>query len=225
MVAPATTAMVMEERKHGSEEELEYYSLNERVYARLAPFYELVTLPIVRVRREVTAIAGVDSRSRVLDVATGTGAQARAFAERASEVVGIDLSESMLRVARAKNRFANLTFRRCDANELPFADGSFDVSCISFALHEMPGSIREGVLAQMACVTKRGGAVLIVDYGRRCDRFGDVLDAVVKLYEGERYAEFIRSDLPGLLRRSAIDVRDDRTTLLGAVRIVTGCRR
>lgn len=117
------------------------------------------------------------------------GAQARAFAEKAREVVGIGLSESMLRIARARSRFANLTFGRADATALPFDDGCFDVSCIWFALRETPPGIRERVLAEMARVTRRNGAVFVVDYGRRRGRLGDVLHRSVKLYEGAHYAE------------------------------------
>jgi demethylmenaquinone methyltransferase/2-methoxy-6-polyprenyl-1,4-benzoquinol methylase len=131
---------------------------------RLAPFYDATMFPLRRLRREVVARSGVDHRSRVLDVATGTGAQAKAFAQRAGEVVGVDLSEAMLRVARKKCRAANLKLLRADATALPFGDGEFDVSCISFALHEMPPTIRARTLLEMARVTKPGGCVIVVDY-------------------------------------------------------------
>jgi ubiquinone/menaquinone biosynthesis C-methylase UbiE len=216
---------LMEERLNRTDEEREYYALNKRVYAVFAPFYDFVTFPIGKLRRQVAVAACVDARSRVLDVATGTGAQARAFAEKAGEVIGIDLSEVMLRIARRKNRFPNLTFQQADATELPFGDASFDVSCISFALHEMPRSIRERTVAEMARVTKSGGTVLVVDYGPPRNAFGKVLFQLVKLYERDRYVDFIRSDLPALLREAGIEVGDDRAVLLGAVRIVTGSRR
>lgn len=220
----AEPARRMEERFDPTDEEREYYSLNKRVYAIFAPFYDFVTFPISRLRREVAAGAGVDARSRVLDVATGTGAQARAFAEKAGEVVGIDLSEPMLRIARRKHQFPNLTFRLADATKLPFGDASFDVSCISFALHEMPRSIRERTVAEMARVTKPGGTVIVVDYGPPRDAFGGVLYRLIKLYERDRYVDFIRSDLRALLQRMGIEARDERSVLLGAVRIVTGSR-
>ena len=214
----------MEARSNRTDEERAYYSLNERVYATFAPFYDLVTFPIGKIRREVAAGAGLDARSRVLDVATGTGAQARAFAEKAAEVVGIDVSEPMLRIARRKNRLRNLTFEQADATELPFGDASFDVSCVSFALHEMPSSIRERTIAEMARVTKRGGTVLVVDYAPPRDAFGRVLSRIVQLYEPASYVDFIRTDLRALLQRMGIAVRNECFVLHGAVRIVSGCR-
>lgn len=205
-------------------EEQHYYALNARVWPFAAPFYDAIVLPLRKVRREVSDMVAVDARSRVLDVATGTGAQARAFAEKAGEVVGIDISESMLRIARRKNHAPNLTFRNADATELPFPDASFDVTCISFALHEMPESIRERALAEMVRVTRPGGSIITVDYGRPPGRWGDTLYHVVKLYEGETYADFVARDRRALLRRAGVEVLDDHSLLLGAVRIVSGVR-
>lgn len=93
-------------------EEREYYSLSARVYSKLAPFYDLTVYGIRRLRREVAALTEVGAGSRVLDVATGTGEAALAFAENGAAVVGIDPSEAMLRVTRRKNRFRKLSFVR-----------------------------------------------------------------------------------------------------------------
>jgi ubiquinone/menaquinone biosynthesis C-methylase UbiE len=113
----------MDERDAGQEER-EYYSLSRRVYEVFASFYDAVVFPIRGLRRKVASLVELRPGSRLLDVATGTGAQAFAFAEKAREVVGIDLSEAMLRIARRKNRFPNITFQQADAAELPFEDGT-----------------------------------------------------------------------------------------------------
>ncbi len=206
-------------------EERRYYALNRNVYGgAFSRFYDALVSPIQRLRHAAARMGGIDAHSRVLDVATGTGAQARAFARIAGEVVGIDLSEAMLRVARRKSRSPNLTFRQGDASQLPFPDGRFDVSCISFALHEMPPSIRERVAPEIARVTRPCGTILVIDYGMPPHALGRVLCRLVRLYERDHYAEFIRSDLRGLLRRSGIEVRDERPLLQGLIRIVRGSR-
>ncbi len=194
------------------------------MYAIFAPFYDLVTFPIGKLRRELAVVAGVDARSRVLDVATGTGAQARAFAEKAGEVIGVDLSEAMLRVARWKKRLPNLSFRQADATELPFGDASFDVSASRSPSTRCRGASANRTIKEMAKVTKPGGTVLAVDYGPPRDAFENVIARVVKLYERDHYEDFIRSDLCALLERTGIEVREERRSLLGAVRIVTGSR-
>jgi ubiquinone/menaquinone biosynthesis C-methylase UbiE len=211
-------------RPPSTDEERAYYAWSKRVYAAFAPFYDLVASPLRSVRGKVAAIAALDARSRVLDVATGTGSQARAFAEKAGEVVGIDLSEAMLHIARKKNRASNLTFCQGDAAELPFEDGRFDAASVSFALHEMPVSIRERVLKEMIRVTKPGGMLVVVDYGRPPGAVGGVFHLLVKLLEGDQYVNFMRSDLLGILRRAGIEMPTERRELFGAVRIVTGFR-
>ena len=161
----------------------------------------------------------------MLDVATGTGQQAFAFAEKAGEVVGVDLSEAMLRVARRRNRFTNVSFQQADAAELPFEDGSFDASCVSFALHEMPSSVRERVVREMARVTRPGGSITIVDYGLPLGRITSALAYhVVKLYEHAHYAGFVKSDWRGLLEGAGVGITEDRPALRGFARILIGRR-
>jgi ubiquinone/menaquinone biosynthesis C-methylase UbiE len=64
---------------------------------------------------------------RALDVGTGTGDGALALARRfpEAEVVGVDLADGMLELARRKA--PQLRFERADASRLPFPDGSFEL--------------------------------------------------------------------------------------------------
>jgi ubiquinone/menaquinone biosynthesis C-methylase UbiE len=217
--------MPTEEQNGRTEEERAYYSLNRKVFGSLASWYDPVVRPIRRLRREVASMLDIGPGSRVLDVATGTGEQAFAFAEKGFEVVGIDLSDAMLNVARRKNRTSNVTFRAADATELPFEDRTFDASCISFALHEMPRSIREKVVREMARVTKAGGAIVVVDYALPQNVLASaIVYRLVGLYERDTYAEFVRSDLDALLEGAGVEVHEHRKALLGATRIVAGRR-
>lgn len=214
------------DRREQTKDERAYYSLSGRFYATFAPFYDAATAPFRKLRREVAdrVVPGPDAM--ILDVATGTGAQALAFAGKARAVVGIDLSDAMLSVARRKNRFANVTFQKADATSLPFEDASFDASCVSFALHEMPSSVRERVVREMARVTKPGGTVTIVDYGLPQNRAASFLVYhVISLYERPYYASFVRCDLDALLASAGVDALEDRPALLGAARIITGRKR
>lgn len=206
-------------------EERAYYTFSRRAYRVFAPFYDAVTVPLRRLRPEVAVLAAVGPGVRVLDVATGTGAQAIAFAERGGDVVGADLSPAMLRLARKKNHLPNLVFEQADAAALPYADGGFGVTCISFALHEMPGTVRQRVLAEMARVTRPGGKVVVVDYGLPHNAVARALFyRFVKLYEGESYAKFMKADLHAALEQAGLVVRDDRSALAGAARIIVASR-
>src|SRR5690348_15622964 len=68
--------------------------------------------------------AGVGPGASVLDVATGPGYVAERAAERGAKVVGVDVAEAMVALARGRHR--ELEFHRADAEALPFPDESFD---------------------------------------------------------------------------------------------------
>jgi SAM-dependent methyltransferase len=104
--------------------------------------------------------------ARVLDIGCGTGALAFQMAQKATEVVGVELSPAM--VAHAKRRLGakalgNVSFVLGDAagalGGLP--DASFDVATMVLVLHEMPPDARAGVLREATRVARR---VLCVDY-------------------------------------------------------------
>ena len=139
----------------------DYYAYINKWFRRYAPFYNLIALPLSRIRDKVVDMAEAEKGSTVLDVCAGTGSQAFAFGRRGCNVVGIDLSEDMLKVARRRNRHGNVTFEVADATRMPFEDDYFDVSCISMALHDMPHEVRQQVLDEMRRVSKR---TVIADY-------------------------------------------------------------
>lgn len=136
----------------------EYYSYIKEWFRRESRFYHiLVDVPFSRFRDKIVDFTNARGGSRVLDVATGTGGQAFAFAKKGHDVVGIDPSEDMIKVANRRNEYENLRFEIADAADLPFEDNHLDVSCISFALHDMPLAIREKAVEEMVRVTKPKG--------------------------------------------------------------------
>jgi len=208
-----------------TDDEKAYYSLVEKVFGILAPFYDIVTAPFSSVRERVVDFTRAPEGSKILDIATGTGKQAFAFAKRGYDVSGIDLSEAMLKVAKKKNRYPNVKFEVGDAANLPFENASFDVACISFALHDMLLTIRERTLKEIVRVTRAEGTIVIIDYSLPGNKVGkSLIYHLVKLYEGKFYVEFIHSDLRGLLSKSGIKVTEERSVLIGVARILKGAR-
>jgi demethylmenaquinone methyltransferase/2-methoxy-6-polyprenyl-1,4-benzoquinol methylase len=203
----------------------EYYSYIKKWFDRWAPIYDVIDIPLSGVRDKVVDFTDAKKDSRILDVATGTGRQAFAFGKRGYEVIGIDLSENMLKVANKKNKYENVKFKAADALNIPFEDRYFDVSSVSFALHEMPLSIREKVLREIVRVTKPKGTIVIVDYALPKNKIGRFLIYhFVKSYEGNYYSEFIKSDIRALLRKSEIKIEKEHSVLLGAGGILKGIR-
>ncbi len=101
----------------------------------------------------------------MLEVATGPGHVAMAFAAVCREVVGVDLTEAPLKIAermRAERGLTNVSFQKGDVeSRLPFKDGEFDVVVCRFAVHHFAAP--EKVIAEMARVCRADGLVAIED--------------------------------------------------------------
>jgi demethylmenaquinone methyltransferase/2-methoxy-6-polyprenyl-1,4-benzoquinol methylase len=215
-----------EREQFPSAEERTYYETSRRVYGSwFASLYGAITAPLQGLRRRVALVAGIGPGMRVIDVATGTGAQARAFAESGASVLAIDLSPRMLAIARSKTPSSSIEYVEADATKLPAPAGSFDAACVSFALHEMPNSVRRSVIAELARVTRAGGTIVVVDYARPHNRVWRVIaEWFIALFERDAYRDFLRADLNELLARSAISVVDERRAVLDTARIIVGSR-
>nr|MDO8098693.1 methyltransferase domain-containing protein [Candidatus Njordarchaeota archaeon] len=200
----------------------EYYSYMKKLFRAWAPFYGFLEAFIPRLRDNVVDLINARSGSRVLDVGTGTGKLAFAFAKRRYYVVGVDLSEDMLRVARKNNKYKNVKFELVDATRMPFDDSYFDVSCASFLLHDMPLVLEEKTLKEMVRVTRPKGIIAIVDYALPESRIIKyVAYHFIRLYESRYYPDFVKKfELEATLRRLRTEIKEEIPILHGAGRIL-----
>lgn len=137
-------------------------------YRRWAPVYDHTFGRITRMGRR-RAVAAVNAgRGRVLEVGVGTGLSLPDYAPHL-EVTGIDYSEEMLAIARARVAEKGLThvreLRRMDARDLDFPDGHFDWVVAMYLVSVVPEP--ERVMAEIARVCKPGGQVVIVNHFAR----------------------------------------------------------
>ena len=201
----------------------EYTSYMKKRYRRMAPFYDLVIVLVSGIRDKVVDAAGAGNGVKVLDVATGTGKQAFAFAKRGCLVTGIDLSEEMLQIARRKNRYLNASFEVSDATEMPFEDDEFDVVTVSLALHEMSSAVREKTVLEMLRVTRPGGAIIAVDYSlSRNNPLRRLVDRCFRSFESRHYPEFAKFELASVFERLGIEIENKIPVLLGTTTILKG---
>jgi demethylmenaquinone methyltransferase/2-methoxy-6-polyprenyl-1,4-benzoquinol methylase len=124
-----------------------------------------------RWKRRVIDLAAVMPGARALDLCCGTGDIAFALARRGAETTGLDFSEKMLEVARAKSRkkipnseFRIPSFLQGDAQQIPFPDDTFDIVTVGYGLRNLAGWERG--LEEMVRVARPGARLIVLDFGK-----------------------------------------------------------
>ncbi|XHS80378.1 bifunctional demethylmenaquinone methyltransferase/2-methoxy-6-polyprenyl-1,4-benzoquinol methylase UbiE [Burkholderiaceae bacterium UC74_6] len=142
----------------------------DSVASRYDVMNDLMSMGMHRAWKAYTvAVANLRPGERVLDIAGGTGDLSRAFARKVGEtgmVVHTDINEAMLRQGR--NRLLDeglvLPTNLCDAEKLPYKDGSFDLVSVAFGLRNM--THKDQALAEMCRVLRPGGRLLVLEFSK-----------------------------------------------------------
>jgi demethylmenaquinone methyltransferase/2-methoxy-6-polyprenyl-1,4-benzoquinol methylase len=183
------------------------------------------------IKRYTIELSAIRPGQKVLDLAGGTGDFSLKFAPLVGEtghVVLADINEAMLNVGRDrlldKGIGNTVNIAQVDAEELPFADDSFDCICIAYGLRNVTN--KERALASMNRVLKPGGRLLILEFskpnnplvGRAYDVYSKLWPVAGKLITGD-------SDSYRYLVES-IRMHPDQDTLLGMMQEagLTDCR-
>jgi ubiquinone/menaquinone biosynthesis C-methylase UbiE len=123
-----------------------------------------------RLTERLGQMLNLTPRTRVLDVAAGTGKSAILFAERfGSEVVGVDYSRESIETANAeanaKKLSGKVAFQWADAENLPFPDASFDAVICECAFCTFPD--KQAAAREFYRVLRAGGRVGLSDLTRQ----------------------------------------------------------
>lgn len=151
--------------------------LMQRLFGRIAGRYDRFNAIVSgsldrrwRARAIAQALGGrPTSDVRVLDLCTGTGEIALGFTERLngrSRIIGLDMSAPMLRLAQQKGRqrSARVGWTQGDAQQLPFASGSFDCVTIGFSTRNVPDL--RAACVEMHRVLRPQGKLVILEAGK-----------------------------------------------------------
>ena len=140
-------------------------------WERSAAGYDEFFAPITgRVVETLLDVAEARSGTRLLDLATGPGYVAGRAVARGADVVGVDVSDAMLQIAR--RRISSARFERGDIEELSFADASFDAVVGNFGSSMWVGRSRSqqrrSAFSRTEAVSRsrRGPARACADLGR-----------------------------------------------------------
>ena len=144
-----------------------------RMFNRIAPKYDqlnrIISLGLDRSwRKRALHLLVPYTPQRVLDVATGTGDLAIEIIQTissAKEVVGVDISEEMMRVGQEKVHQAGLdkkiSFERQDCTAMTFEADSFDAATIAFGIRNF--SDIPVAAAELHRVLRPGGVLIIAE--------------------------------------------------------------
>jgi demethylmenaquinone methyltransferase/2-methoxy-6-polyprenyl-1,4-benzoquinol methylase len=144
---------------------------NEEVFAEIAPRYDFITRALSFMRdaawkRELVAQLPAQDAPLCLDLACGTGDIAFLLAKKypAGRVIGIDITEKMLLLARQRNACPNVGFFRQDMIRTGADAGSIDVVTGGYALRNAPDL--ERAIDEIARVLRPGGVAAFLDFSR-----------------------------------------------------------
>ena len=168
-------------------------------YRGVAPVYDFFTAPFLdQVRRRVCRLCRREGLQRVADLCCGTGRQVIMLDREGIPAVGVDISPAMLAVARRHGPVGRWFLE--DASRTRFPNNGFDGVIVSFALHEKPADLAEGILDEAFRLTAPGGTIFLADYRSPASaghRLALSLAAVAERAAGKAhfgyYREFLKS--------------------------------
>lgn len=131
-------------------------------------FYERVEEHRYRTEWHIPAAANFAGTKglRVLEIGCGLGTDGAQFAKAGADYTGIDLTDAAVELARKRFELFDLpgTFRTADAENLDFADDSFDLVYSHGVLHHTPDIV--GAVREIHRVLKPGGRSIVMLYHR-----------------------------------------------------------
>lgn len=135
-----------------------------KTYHRWAPVYDLVFGTVFEKARRSAIAACEEVGGRVLEVGIGTGISLPYYSDRC-RIVGVDISEAMLEVARQRVEAQQMTnverLAIMDVQNLDFDDGTFDVVTAQYVVNTVPDP--EAALDEFMRVLRPSGELIVVN--------------------------------------------------------------
>ncbi len=116
------------------------------------------------VKKDALKSLELSKNAKILDLCTGTGDLAGILKQKypESQIIGVDFSENMLKIAKEKH--PNIEFLEADCTQLPFDDEKFDFCIISFGLRNTENI--QKAICEIHRVLKKDGYFINIDLGK-----------------------------------------------------------
>jgi ubiquinone/menaquinone biosynthesis C-methylase UbiE len=188
-------------------------------YDRLAAGYDRAVRPLERwllARLRASALAEILDGARVVEVGAGTGANFAHYPRGASGAA-CEVSLEMLKAARGKFIPAGVRLVQARAEQLPFADATFDaaVATLVFCSVESPPT----AFAELRRVVRAGGRVVMVEHVRPPNPLGFLFDLLTPFTKWLLDDHFNRRTADAA-RRAGLNVMREESHALGVVRLI-----
>ena len=217
---------------------------NGEMFAEIAPRYDFVTRALSFSRdaswkRDLVTALPPRQSPLCVDLACGTGDIAFLLASKYPQgtVIGVDITEPMLDLARSRMDCSNITFLNQDMSSLDFGSGSVDVISGGYALRNAPDLPQ--TVGEIARVLKPGGVAAFLDFSKPATKSSQRLQHwILKVWTGfwgillhrnhEVYtyiAESLqcfpdRARLRGVLKENGLVVTDSRLYFFGITELL-----
>ena len=183
-------------------------------YKAMSEFYDLIDIVYFRdydnSPRKVV-FESIDNEEKVLDLCTGTATNALKIAKSKplSEIIGIDLSKDMLKIAQGKvkkSKVQNIKLYHMDATNMRFQDKFFDKILLSLVLHEVEENLAEKILTEAKRVLKDDGEIIVTEWEKSRKFSRRALFLPIDILEPKPFKSFIEKDLYRYFERYGLKV-------------------
>ena len=198
------------------------------LFARSAPYYDSILDlgtfgQYAKFLKRAVEILAPQKDEKILDLCSGTGRVASWMATAVGdggEVVGLDITESMVRVAKERyGGLRNLIFLQRDVTWPLGYENYFDGIFTSFALHELSEKRRLGVLEESYLALKEEGRMVIADFNPQVSGKGKTVSHIFfKLFERDNL-NFFLFDQTEILRKAGFKRVKTSPILAGILQI------
>jgi ubiquinone/menaquinone biosynthesis C-methylase UbiE len=160
--------------------------------------------------KKLVEIARVTGHEHVLDVATGGGHTANAFAPLVNKVTAVDLTPEMLTAAEKfikGNGHSNVTFVEGDAEKLPFSDDTFDIVTCRIAPHHFPNV--QQFISEVHRVLKTNGQFLLDDnVAPEVKEYDQFYNKIEKLRDYSHFRAWKKTEWVSMLEHAGFEIHE-----------------